>query len=1141
MTLLNWSGTMGLADIEIEEEKRRKLLEEKKRLVSVEAEAKRWEENEKQKELVKPKKNFKQQLWSNIKDGYDYLKTLDMPNTSIMGLLAPSVYPGAKIAEYIKTPIKLKDDVNSLVEIARSFPRAFASAGMTISQLGGKGETEYQPTGKFEETLLGKEKIKDVQGRGEDAMRYLGVDPGISKKWGFGVGLALTALDLSLVGGGGAKSKILKEFAASKEVGEAMNIAKKYGMNLKMSELEALTSAKTPHEVQNIIGGMLDKITGVKAGMEEKGIKPPVQGETPLKTQPSDTDRVLKLVQDYKNQEGYPMAQSAILNNIERETKILEEKGVKDIRKIISHFTFKEGLPKLKTQPSALKQEAKTVKPEVAESTVPKPGHFLPPTTEKQLADIREIPGTPPKQTLENVNKVSSYEKPTPELPVSQPKNMSSVRKMIVSGEKILQRSGEGGKELAETMKTQREKEDLLRGSFVYNIKQAFKGLSKKERINVGKALEGQSAPQSAQEATALKSMQDWLAGVADTAQKEGFEISVPSAEGIKKVPFSARENYFPHIHDFDKLRKGKQRVSTIEHLVTSGQARNQAEAEKLLDNYIMANAERRAGNIEHARTLDMPGYEQDPLVALQQYATSVAKRFTEAFYFGKRDEKVADLIKTIGDQGGDYKEAQRIFDFTVGGMPKSPVVSALTKFNALTKLSLSFIINATQNINTATKGGVVRTTKEMLNNLSDRSKAIGELAGVYQDFVIKKESGMKVDTTLKAVMKPFSMIENFNRRVAGNVGYGKAQQLEQVYRGVKDEKGMIAELRKNYAIRQLESLGIGAEKLLKGKLTQDDLLLAANKMAERTQFKIDPLDVPPSWKTPVGRLLTQFKSFNYMQTKFVRDEIIKEATKGNLLPLMRFVVIAPLASYLAYKVKNKLTGVSETDPNKGALDLRDWDKWAKAIGTIPTDLISQGQFLGKTLTTDYLTPLQKGARVAGSVAGPTAGEIGNLIAGLESIPRREEAGKADPYLLLERQGIEKAPFVGQRLKNTYFGYLPKWEDATSYEKYQLMQKMDSGESKQKLKELKKTRPSQVQSIVKYQKWDKLGVTDDEKDFSYMGVENGERPNAIFNYLKDMTDEEATVATKRMRKAGILTDDVLIQVKRLIKANKLNQ
>lgn len=594
-------------------------------------------------------------------------------------------------------------------------------------------------------------------------------------------------------------------------------------------------------------------------------------------------------------------------------------------------------------------------------------------------------------------------------------KKLSTVRKLITGGERILRESGPSGRKMAQIMDKQRVAQDLLTGRYNVRINKALAGLSKEERLGVTQVLEG-AEPMNDKVAKAAKEMRTWLDEVATRAETDQFTMKTSNGG---TVPFKKRENYFPRQYNMDDLAKGKRRDQALEHLVETGQAQNLADAEKKLQ-MMLDNAQRRAGNLENPRMLDLPGYETDPKLALTRYAQSVAKRFTEAEYFGKKDEKIGDLIKGITNEKGDYLEAQRIFDYYVDGAPKNKLVSAITQFNVATKLSLSAILNATQSVNTATKFGVVNTAKGMWRGFTKEGKELAELVNVYDDFILVKETGVDPNKLVKGVMYVFKKVEDFNRRTAANVGFLGTRDL---LKTLKNDP------QSGYAIRQLESLGVDIEKALKGQLTDDDLLGAANKAIQKTQFKVDVLDLPPSWKTPTGRLLTQFKSFTFMQTKFVRDEIIKEARKGNLVPLVTFVSLAVPASYVVSAVRNKLTGRNEDDETK--VDIREWDKWMKAFGTIPTDLLIQAKFLKDTYDSDYITPLEKGSRVAGTFLGPTAGEAGKLISGAEQVPRTQEKNKylrksgkeQDPYLSLKRQAVEKVPFVGQYTKNKYFGY----------------------------------------------------------------------------------------------------------------------
>lgn len=605
-------------------------------------------------------------------------------------------------------------------------------------------------------------------------------------------------------------------------------------------------------------------------------------------------------------------------------------------------------------------------------------------------------------------------------LPVSQGRTFSAPRRMITSGSRILRESGLGGRALEQLIRKQQLDADLMTGGYNKRISEALSGLSKAERVNVTDVLEGTAKPLSQKAKDAAMKMRSLYDEIAGEATKREFTIRTPDGGD---VPFRPRENYAPRMYNWDDFTKGRRREEALQHLVDTGQARNKAEAAKALDTFIQENAQRRAGNLENARMFDLPGYEKDADIAGRAYAQRAADRFTQADIFGKKDEVPAALINKIANEGGDYQEAQRVFDFLFQGLPKSKIASAVTQFNLATKLDLGAITNITQSVNTATKAGILNTAKAIFKGFTKEGKDFAELANVYDEMVIVQETGLKMNRFVKAVMKPFQIVERFNRRTAGMAGKLRAEQLARVLKKNPDSA---------IAFRQLKSLGIDPSKIINGKLTGKDVLTAANRMSELTQFKPNVLNTPVAWRTPIGRVLMQFKSFAYMQTRFITDEIAGEARRGNIAPLLRFILAAGIISPLAYNTRNLVAGRDENDQKK-SLDTRKLDKYFGAGKSFFTEPITQGAFLGETFTNPNTTSMKKLARTLGTFGGPTAGEFGNTLTSLESADRTKtvnknwyenhELAQDDPWLMAKRQAVGSVPFVGEYLKNTAYGF----------------------------------------------------------------------------------------------------------------------
>lgn len=68
--------------------------------------------------------------------------------------------------------------------------------------------------------------------------------------------------------------------------------------------------------------------------------------------------------------------------------------------------------------------------------------------------------------------------------------NMSAVRKFFTSGDTILRRAGNSGRELADLIQKQRKEADLLRGKYETIIRDALGRMRKKDRLAVTDILE---------------------------------------------------------------------------------------------------------------------------------------------------------------------------------------------------------------------------------------------------------------------------------------------------------------------------------------------------------------------------------------------------------------------------------------------------------------------------------------------------------------------------------------------------------------------------------------------------------------------------------------------------------------------------
>lgn len=609
-------------------------------------------------------------------------------------------------------------------------------------------------------------------------------------------------------------------------------------------------------------------------------------------------------------------------------------------------------------------------------------------------------------QVEERINSAKS-------LPTETPAGSKLYPNILRSGEKSLENQGQAGKALKGLMKEEQVAGDLQAGEWKALVKRVTSQLDDAQRSNLTDVLEGKAQPidKTVEESSTV--LRDLLNNVQKTAKDTGLDVGY-------------REDYFPRQYNWDEITKGKRKEEVLQHMVESGQASTKAEAENFLRDFVGKNRERKAGNLEYERLFDIPGYEKDPEKALTMYADSAARRISEATYFGNKDQVSSALINKIAEGGGDYREAQKIFDNIYKGEDKNAFAQFLLGYNAFTKLSLGFFSNLTQSVNTATKAGLLNTVKGAAQALAQGVKAVkgknyddlAVLANTLDDHVVMQESGLS-NKFIQGAMYFFQKIESFNRRTATYAGANRATELASILK---------ADPKSAFAIRQLESLGIKAEDVVNGKMTQEQLLKAANKMTRITQFKIDSLNLPTAWRTPLGKVLSQFKSFSFMQTKFIRDEIVKEARLGNFAPLARFIVLAPMASYATQSMRNAVNNNEKSEPS-----FRKFDLYRKAVGDLPSDFVTQMQYANEKKDKWYTTPLRNVKNFSSPFIGPTGGDILEVASSLEQkgkisdqndmwYSEHPEAQK-DPNLDLKRFGVSKIPYVGRMLTNTYLGY----------------------------------------------------------------------------------------------------------------------
>lgn len=576
-------------------------------------------------------------------------------------------------------------------------------------------------------------------------------------------------------------------------------------------------------------------------------------------------------------------------------------------------------------------------------------------------------PASPPLLEAPKNMEIVKVEKPSavPPKPKSvQPikSEKSSLRKLwedvTRSSKGVISRSGKSGKQIENLLSLADEEGALAAGKQTNDLFQAFRNLNKQEKITLADAIES-GKPVSQNQARVIGIWNQISEDIYKRAKGVGLDIGWI-------------ENYFPHygITDFKNPT-----AKTI----------------------LNRSSQRRYGNLEFSRQSDV-SYDKDPSI-LFDYIDRANKRIAEAKYFGKEDKVLYDLAAQSGFEGGDANQVVKYVDQILGKnqvKPLQDISSNIRGFQTIFKLNpKTAVTNLTQNLSTALGTDIPSTLKAIGKTVSNPRKAFSnalkaaeispEMARVFDDYA---GSGKVVSRWLHAI----GMLgaEKINRVIAVNAGIEYLTKLSQ-----QASKGNKA------AIRELARLGVNST---------DDILKGARRISQQTQFSTKPGELPYGWNTALGKILTQFKSFSYKQSGFLKDQAVRvaqEARKGNLKPLINaltvYGVAAPVVGELVNNINAFLYNKEREDTDTPVERYISNILAASSFGLLDSTGGLFGQFGAKG--------------VVGTLAGPTASDVvklGETISGATS---------GDPYQQRQalRNVIKTIPFgVGNALSNTF-------------------------------------------------------------------------------------------------------------------------
>lgn len=369
--------------------------------------------------------------------------------------------------------------------------------------------------------------------------------------------------------------------------------------------------------------------------------------------------------------------------------------------------------------------------------------------------------------------------------------------------------------------------------------------------------------------------------------------------------------------------------------------------AQNLLNTFNQMSVERRSF-FQYDRIIDLPetlrfknnktgkmetikAYEQDLDTILSEYAETFGKRITEAKYYGVKDQKLKSFLPKIAAELGqkyhmekaviEMNRATELFDILtksdIKDFEANKVCSFILGYNVVTKMGLSTMSQSAQILQSIPRGNLTSFIKALKWKWQSPEEA--------NDFAIRCGSGLSsirrnmMKNALNAGKIPqkalelyqFSKMDGVSRGIANATGLFYAEHLVDVLNSR-------FEARRNFAIRRLQGLDINPEEILnrgrnergKYELTEKEKMIAARKFEVDTNFRARAIDLPPSFtSSPWMKLLTQFKSASYEQTRNLKNNVAKEAIHGNIQPLVQLLVIVGFGGAVINEIKGLLTG----------------------------------------------------------------------------------------------------------------------------------------------------------------------------------------------------------------------------------------
>lgn len=482
---------------------------------------------------------------------------------------------------------------------------------------------------------------------------------------------------------------------------------------------------------------------------------------------------------------------------------------------------------------------------------------------------------------------------------------------------KILKRYGESGKYIYNHIKLAEKWSIKSKSRPVFELTKELNKLSKEERNNFSDYVkEIKPIPKNAIIAVNLwRKISAQIAEVATTYNTQVKDINGKYSDFSSHI----QKNYYPKFviqEELEKIIKDNNGFrKTVEKMAKQNNI-SISKAEDILNKIIEVKADF-FGHLERIGYSNLPEnfYEIDPIKILPNYISEAYNRLSQIKFFGSKNEILDFVIEKARQEGYDYASLRRIVNISLGLQRFEPLAEktsrAIRDYNNISKLSLAAITNLGDFSKVFVRtGSFSRGLQGIIRSFTKSGKEFAAKSGVIDPELVKyaQEQGMESWASMKFyTLTGFKSIE---KKIRSSMANATKKDVDYLFKRLKRNPNNI------FVRRRLSQYNLNADDLLEqNEITESDYLDAAIEAISNTQ-PTSTLDVPPQWRTPLGKVVTQYKQFAYKQGEFLYNFVGKEATKGNFKPLILFLLSVMILGYPIKKMKDYIKkGYSESLP----------------------------------------------------------------------------------------------------------------------------------------------------------------------------------------------------------------------------------